>query len=305
MNIVQLGFGSIGTRHHANLTAMGATYAAGADPIIERVPPNVPRAYVTAEEALQKHAAGNIVIIATPSADHVSQALLALECGAKAILIEKPPSLKAAELDPIIARAKGIPVAAAFNWRYHAVYSDYILPEAHREPRGMLVFMANDDVMSWPNYDRKGWMADPTQGGALLTSAVHAIDLALEALGPVDELTLSQGADQKLADAEIIINLPMHHKSGGNSKIYVAWRKPPFQTVSYDSPNTAMSFSLMDDVWQRARDSMHFLMMRAFLHYAESGDPGRLCTLEQARRVMEVVDAARAAWAQRDVVRLT
>jgi predicted dehydrogenase len=147
-------------------------------------------------------------------------------------------------------------------------------------------------------------MADRTQGGALLTSATHSIDICLAALGPVDEVTMVQDSDPNLADADTVLCLGMHHKAGGNSGVYVAWRRPPHQTAMYYGPNGLMYYSLMDDIWAQPRNAMHFLMMRSFLHYAESGDPGRLCTLEQARQVMEVVDAARKAWAERGVVRL-
>ena len=124
-------------------------------------------------------------------------------------------------------------------------------------------------------------------------------------MGPVDEVIMVQAMDPSVADSESMVNLNLHHKSEGNAMIYIAWRKPHFQAALWRSPECAMFFSLQDETWFQARESMHFLMMRAFLNYVETGDPGRVCTLEQARHVMEVVDAGRRSWEERGVVRIS
>ncbi|MBC8158461.1 MAG: Gfo/Idh/MocA family oxidoreductase [Alphaproteobacteria bacterium] len=134
----------------------------------------------------------SIVTICTPSALHVEPALAAIAAG-KHVIIEKPLDVTLERCDQIIeaAEKKGVVAACVFQNRF--IRGAKILKEAVDEDRfGRLVL--GDAYIKWfrsqDYYDgraARGTLA-LDGGGALMSQAIHAIDLLQWYMGPVDSV---------------------------------------------------------------------------------------------------------------------
>ena len=179
------GFGSIGQRHLKNLRALTVEHLAFADPnpdseVLKEI--SGVEAFSSLEEALQKFKP-DIVVIATPTKLHISQAILAAKSGAH-LFIEKPLSHSDEDLDVLqgIVDEKKLTTMVACNMRFHTG------PKKVKEliDSGAIGEMISIHIHAGsylPRWRRKtpykeSYSADPEQGGVLL-DCIHEIDLAL------------------------------------------------------------------------------------------------------------------------------
>jgi len=254
--VVLGGLGSIGKRHVANLRTLGI------EPLIVD-----PAGGATVYEPLPS----DRVVIASPSRFHEEQ-LAALGPRVHAILVEKPPALTGAGWREV--RDACPRLAVGFNWRFHPIVK---------------MFKGGDfegvEIISFENarlFPGAAHLTDRAQGGGIvLTSAVHSIDLLCHLMGGPAELEEGQAAENQLFAR-------LRH-ARGLSSVTMVWdwlgkecRRVIFYSSS--SPSGVMAFLGLPC-------NMYLDMMRAFVEYADTGNPGDLCTAEQAQWVMDIADA--------------
>lgn len=273
MKALIVGHGSIGKRRARDLAALEVEVVT-ADPLAD-ADESDPLA------AIRKHAPGNLVLVCSPSSEHVWQTIQAIDAGALAVLVEKPPAYSAGEwaLAVNLAAKRSVPMAVAFNYRYH---SDIEYLRAQKTDIETLVISAADYVIGWPSFGPNSYVLDARYGGTLMTSSVHAVDVAIHLKGP--GRLVSSGMVRGpgfMRNTVSGVLLEIEHNAG-RTIISNNWFGPPHSIIA------GM------DMLHAPPDDMHKRMLAAFVNYAETGVAGLLCTAEQAIPVMQILDEARA-----------
>ncbi len=132
-----------------------------------------------------------LVSICTPPGEHVRPALQAIAAG-KHVLIEKPLEVDLQGCDAIIRAAarRGLRAGGIFQSRFHEAAR--LLKKAVDQGRfGRLAL--GEACVKWYRsqqyYDQGGWKSRKANaGGALMNQAIHAIDLLLWFMGPVQSV---------------------------------------------------------------------------------------------------------------------
>jgi UDP-N-acetyl-2-amino-2-deoxyglucuronate dehydrogenase len=146
--------------------------------------------------AMLARGALDAVIIATPSGSHKEMALQALEQGCH-VLIEKPMTLcyqdareildQAAIKERLVAVTQFNRLLPAVSWMLQAVQE------------GRLGRLVNGGIsVRWARpqsyYDEAPWRGTRAMdGGVLFNQAIHALDVLLQAMGPVEEVFADAG----------------------------------------------------------------------------------------------------------------
>lgn len=124
MRLGIIGYGNIGSKHHAAFKALGADVVAAANRTADgrrrAEAAGIPRSYASATELLQGEALDGVLV--TPSfASNFEVALACIESGV-ATLVEKPPGLTVAQAETLRDRAssRGVPVLVGFNRLHYA-----------------------------------------------------------------------------------------------------------------------------------------------------------------------------------------
>ena len=129
----------------------------------------------------------DVIDICTPPNLHLEQIQLALQAG-KQVICEKPLVSNLAELDSIadLERQSGLRIMPIFQYRFgHGLQRLKRLVEQNLTGEA---FVFNVDVAWWrdSSYYRNPWRGKRATelGGALLSQAIHAVDMVLYILGP-------------------------------------------------------------------------------------------------------------------------
>ncbi len=184
IQFAQIGCGLIGRKRAAALAAVpGTALRYACDPDVGRATELARQAPackpVTSIDAVLADREVDAIIVSTPNAALAPAALAAVQAG-RHVIIEKPGSLKAAELKAVLAATPaGIRVRISYNHRFHpalqkarSLVDDGVL--------GPLMFIRGRYGHGGrPGYDRE-WRANPrlSGGGELIDQGVHLIDLA-------------------------------------------------------------------------------------------------------------------------------
>jgi predicted dehydrogenase len=132
-----------------------------------------------------------LVSVCTPPGEHLRPALQALAAG-RHVLVEKPLEADLRGCDAIIraAAARGLRAGGIFQSRFHE--SARLLKQAVDQGRFGRLALGEASVKWWRSqqyYDQGGWKSRKANaGGALLNQAIHAVDLLLWFLGPVQSV---------------------------------------------------------------------------------------------------------------------
>jgi len=139
----------------------------------------------------------DIVTVCTPSGAHLEAALKIAEAGKHAV-IEKPLEISLKRCDQIIEAfdKKGLKLSGVFQSRFFN--ASRVLHDAVKNGKfGKLVL--GDAYIKWYRnqeyYDNGGWKGTRKfdGGGALMNQSIHAIDLLLWYMGPVDSVMAFTG----------------------------------------------------------------------------------------------------------------
>ena len=284
MKAIVLGYGSIGKRHAENLFGMGIETAV--------YDPGVPE---HANLDWEQQAEGQMVFVCSPTKFHAGQTLAAIHAGAKAVYVEKPPAVTAEAWRDVVAVGEKahVKIAVGYNWRF------YIGAENLRVVQDQITeiqITAIDDVFDWPTFGPQSYAVDKQGGGVLLTSASHGLDLLVHLFGPgkVKRALVSRGAHAfQGVDAAMIAEIE-HEKC--NSRIVVAWAGPPClsSVLARFSSGQGFYVDFMHESWKQEREhGMHLACLKAFVDWADDGEPGLLCTGEQATHSMDLIEQCR------------
>ena len=230
MRIAVLGLGSAGSRHAANLLALGHEVT-GFDPSGRGTPAGVPGA----ETELEAIRWAEAVVVASPNALHAGQALAALAEG-RHVLVEKP---LATTVDDAVAIAEAsgrsrLVCAVAMNLRFHAALETLRSLVAEGRLGTLLLAEAvfGFDLRRWrPESDyRESYSARADLGGGIVFDAVHELDYLLWLLGPV--ATVSAETDrlsQLEIDVEDVALALLRFRSGALGPVSFNFFEPSYR----------------------------------------------------------------------------
>ena len=137
------------------------------------------------------------VIITTPSGGHLEPAVQAAQAG-KHVVVEKPLEISTDRCDRIIEACQrhGVQLATIFGARFGEANRELkIAVDAGRFGRLTLAEAACKWWRTQEYYDNGGWKGTQALdgGGALMNQAIHAVDLLLWMMGPVDSVCAFTG----------------------------------------------------------------------------------------------------------------
>jgi predicted dehydrogenase len=147
------------------------------------------------------------VVVATPDDTHAAIAIDALAAG-KAVLLQKPMALDAAECRAILAagKASAAPLTVSFMHRYfpEVGWLRQVLAEGSLGPIHT-VRMRN----ATPGADWNDWFytADHVAGGVVMQLGVHGIDLIRHLFGPISEVSAwmtTARPERRLKDGRLV-----------------------------------------------------------------------------------------------------
>jgi predicted dehydrogenase len=171
--------------------------------------------HVTDADAAAAMAATDLVVVATDTTRHVSDALEALDSGASSVLVEKPLGVSVAQVLPLVEHplAERIRVAAPLRG-HHALRTVQALLPGRPVPR-----MARIVCQSWlPHWRperpyRDSYSARADEGG-VLRDLVHEIDYAIWLLGPPVSVNADLGHGVLGIEAEESADLTWRTRAG-------------------------------------------------------------------------------------------
>ncbi|MDQ2049049.1 Gfo/Idh/MocA family oxidoreductase [Natronolimnohabitans sp. A-GB9] len=183
-----VGLGGMGTLHARSVTELGAEVVAGAD-LVEAQRQRFAdefdaRTYET-HEGLVADDAVDAVIVTTPNRFHEPITVDALE-GGRHVLVEKPLAHNLESAERIAAAAARSDAVCMVGFHNRHAASMAMFDEQHARGRfGKLTHIEANYVRRRGVPGPGSWFTDPelAGGGALLDIGVHALDLALYAMG--------------------------------------------------------------------------------------------------------------------------
>jgi predicted dehydrogenase len=325
-HILIIGSGSVGKRHARNLSALGCRISC-MDPRSDR------RDEMRSEVALagsfaserEAFAAGRYdgVVIGSPPNVHVAQAVQALltECP---VLLEKPicPNLSGARKLKDAAERSKVPLLMGYTWRWWPPLADVrrLLKEQAIGAVHHVQFHMSAHLADWHPWERyqEFFMAQREQGGGALLDESHWIDLMLWLFGMPKEVS---GRIDKISTLEIDsddnVDLIFAYENGPRVTMHLDLYGRPHEKFirlvgaggtlfwSADPNQLSIGCSARPD-WDKItytceRNDMFVAVAREFLATLD-GAPVTTCTLDDGVRVLEVVEAARAASRERRTV---
>ena len=134
-------------------------------------------------EQVLAQTAPELVVIASPNANHFSQASACVMSGTH-VLVEKPITTRLADAQELyrLAREQGVSVSVGHMWRYH----DQVVALRDRVSRGELGRVVRTHGYGvHAKWGPSGWFTEleKSGGGALIDMGIHAIDTARFVLG--------------------------------------------------------------------------------------------------------------------------
>ena len=133
----------------------------------------------------------DVVVVCTPPSRHGEVVAAALAAG-KVVVCEKPLAPNLSSIDRITALGNATPerLSTVYQWRYRPEVRRIIHLRDHGR-LGRLVLGRFQRFARIPaGHERTGWWGrwDSAGGGAVMTQAIHEIDLMLHIFGPVREV---------------------------------------------------------------------------------------------------------------------
>jgi predicted dehydrogenase len=224
MKALILGCGSIGSRHARNLRDLGV------DVLLTDV--NIDRAQSLARDlgarAVRRASAPDVdlVVVATPTSDHVSDLEEALQ-RCRHVFIEKPLAVDNAGVEralDLVDRHPDAQIMVGCNLRFTEGFR--VLSEAIGMVGRLAVLLIDFGwwLPSWrPEQDyRQHYSAQRDLGGGIILDAIHEIDYSLVLAGPALGVRASWAQTGLLElDVEDVADIVVSHQNGVRSHIHV------------------------------------------------------------------------------------
>jgi UDP-N-acetyl-2-amino-2-deoxyglucuronate dehydrogenase len=264
LTVAVAGAGIIGRNHvAAMLRVPQLRIVAVADPVTAAATglagsiPSAPASFASLSEALAA-TKPQIVVICTPSGQHVEQALEALAAGAH-VVIEKPLDVSVAQARPLVEAARSAPgqiVSVISQHRFDpatvAVNSAILAGRLGR------LTSAVATVPWWRAqgyYDSAGWRGTLALdgGGALMNQGVHTLDLLLHFLGrPVSVFAYTDRLAHTGIEVEDVLAAVLRFESGALATLHATTAAYPGSGVRIQVHGTQGSAVLHDDQLESA-----------------------------------------------------
>lgn len=191
------GAGIIGANHVAAIRRLGTLTITGiADPIAQAATdlaatlPDSPPTYASLSDLLDA-GVPDIVVICTPSGQHVEQALQAVAAGAH-VVIEKPLDVTVANARPLLGAAADGQVVSVISQHRFDPSTVTVAGEISDGSLGTLTSAVASVpwFRSQQYYDQAGWRGTLALdgGGALMNQGVHTVDLLVHLMGVPKEV---------------------------------------------------------------------------------------------------------------------
>jgi len=211
-HILVIGAGSIGRRHALNLTKVGA--------MVDITDPQPGKAEQAPAGRAVPFCAGDIgsydgVVVASPTAAHGEQALLALATGAK-VLVEKPLALSGDKGKEVVD-VGGDRVMVGYNLRLHQPLQRFIKAVGDGDVGEVLAASVwfGSYLPDWrPDTDyRATYSARADLGGGVILDAVHELDILIWLFGDQLEMVgaLVERVGRLEIDVEDTVKVLMRH----------------------------------------------------------------------------------------------
>ena len=173
------------------LVALQSRSPASADKVKQAVGSDA-RYYATIEELL-RHPGLDLVIICTPSGNHLEPAMLAAAAG-KHIVVEKPLEITLDRCDRLIAACDKANVKLCTIFPSRFADANLVVKHAVDAGRFGRLTLGETTVKWWRTqqyYDEGGWKGTQALdgGGALMNQAIHNVDLLQWLMGPVKRIS--------------------------------------------------------------------------------------------------------------------
>ena len=310
MNVLVIGYGSIGQRHARILTELGYRAAVVSRRSIEFAP-----LYSELPKALSEWKP-NFVVLANRTSEHRQTMESLAEYGFQGrVLIEKP----------LFDHLSAIPhhcfslAAVAYNLRFHPLLMELkslLDNSAHLVSANIYV---GSYLPEWrPNTDyRQSYSARKDQGGGVLRDLSHELDYALWLFGPWQRLTASGGHLSSLEiNSDDAYTLLMETSRCPLVSIHLNYldRVPRREiivntdqhTVQVNLINNTITIDGVQKSVTVARDDTYRAEQQAMLSSNTEG----LCTLNEAMETLAAIEAAERAsvshiWIARNDAHLT
>lgn len=328
-HILVVGMGSAGKRHARNLASLGCRIS-GVDPRADRRADQdeyltLVDAHATIETALQAPDKPDAVVIASPPAFHVEQAITALGAGLP-VLLEKPLSPTLDDAKRLVAQQKstGLPVMLGYTWRWWppiAKVRQLLADRAVGAPRHVSFFLSAHlaDWHPWERY-QDFFMAHANMGGGALLDESHWIDLMLWFFGMPECISASIDKISDLdIDSDDNVDLIARYGDGLQASVHLDLYGRPHQkfiriigekgTILWsEQPNRiAIGVEAVEN-WQEThfdceRNDMFAALVQEFVDVLD-GKTKQTCDLNDGLRVMRVIEAARESHQTGTTIRL-
>jgi len=246
------------------------------------------------------------VIVCTPSGHHLEPALAAIDAG-KHVVVEKPLEVTEERCQAIIdrAQAKGVQVGVIFQSRFAP--ANEAAKRAMEEGRFGRIVMG-DAYVKWYRpqsyYDSGAWRGtwELDGGGALMNQAIHAVDLLLWLMGPVESVDAHAAclAHQRI-EVEDTLSALLKFRSGAIGVIQATTSVFPGYPKRIEIHGDQGGVVLVDDAvasWYEGGNSEPFSeMLERFGPKVFSGaarDPMAISFDNHRRQLEEFVEAVKA-----------
>jgi len=318
MRFLIAGLGSAGRRHLRNLIALGerdiVLYRTGRSTLPDDELAGFP-VETRLEAALERRP--DAVIVANPTAMHLDVAIPAAQAGCH-LLIEKPVSHsmdRIHELEAAVAAAN-VRVLIGFQYRFHPALQAIRRWVDEARPGAPLFARAHygDYLPGWHPWEdfRAAYSARREMGGGALLTLCHPIDYLAWMFGvPTLEWADARRAPHLEIEVEAIVELGLSFAGGALAAIHLDFVQRPSDhhleiigtegTVRWSQADGA-AYLFRDDrrpsqtVQPPAGFERNDMFLAEMQHFRAvcRGEAAPACTLEDGRRCLEVIEAARA-----------
>jgi len=322
-HILITGAGSVGKRHAKNLSDLGCT-TSFVDPREDRLQEaagitGVVGSYKDMASAFEQSEAFDGIVIASPTAFHVQQAITAVDKKIP-VLLEKPVSRNADEAQQLLElqQDSDVPVLLGYTWRWWPPLlrvRELLDKEAIGKLHSVRFVMGAhlEDWHPWEAY-QDFFMASRELGGGALLDESHWLDLMLWFFGEPEGLyahveKISQLEISSDDNVDMIIVFPDNLRVTMHLDLYSRPHEKYIRFIGEKGtllwtvePNRVSVSNQAAEVWDSTdyeydRNDMFALVAQEFLDVI-NGSTVRTCTLEDGLKVMRLIEAARTSQQQ-------
>lgn len=226
MKVLVIGVGSIGSRHLANISALGhEAYAIDINEAnLDKVALSAKKTFLSLDEALEEKP--NVAFICTYSNDHIKPAMKCADAGCH-LFIEKPLSMNAEGVDKLVrlCNSKNLITMVGCNMRFHPAISymyKIIKDDIHFGDKlwGGLEF-GYYLPFDKPDYTNC-YKANKHMGGNLIFDGIHELDCAVWFFGVPKEVVCNKSILSSLKiDTEDHVEMIIKFRSGAVCTIHM------------------------------------------------------------------------------------